>query len=479
MGDGKIMDELISLKQFADSLARREPGDPNILYNPNYTALSYRGRSLSFARLQSGLNELVGDAWKLILTLSGGRKIRFEVPRSMSEDVRSTVPGESFISRIKTDPPNLPLLHEMSQHSLPLLIPSGRSDDDATFEVSASAAEEFLHKVKPVIEAITFLLHFTSSGPLRLSEVVDDRFCNGSMPRNLLVSHGHVFLIRRNLKSSGILGHRSSVIHFPPEKVVDLLVYYLVVVRPVEIFLTGTLGWTEEHAAYSQFLYVVKGRKLTPQDLSKLVSQHTERYLNCRLTGSQARHTLISIQAVFLPPIVDPSVQKFRDSQAGHNSNTANWVYGQRMDHLPGDEADLFVLAYHWCKKLHTVLGLGNETTPVRPIPYIHAPPEPTWWKPTDYTPPHPPSPDEIMAQVHHAFDSALSSATDQLSILCEKVLRDSVFKAIAASTATAASEWQHPPACLGYPSTAPSTSDNVRLCPSSSFDSLTLSFQS
>jgi len=418
----------------------REPGDPHILYNPNYTSLSYRGRLLSLERLQKGLNELIDDTWNRLLALTDGTKVKVTVPPLLCEDVRASDVGNSFVRHVITDPPTLPLLFEMSKCSkLSLLRQTGQTGDDATFEVDPGASQEFFHAIKPVVEAIAFLVHVTGSGPLRLSEVVDDRHCNGSSPRSLLISHGLLFLLRRNLKTSSTRGHRSSVVHFPPEKVAELLVYYLTVVRPVEVFLTASLQWTEHQTAYSQFLYVVKGRQLAPQELSLIIARHTDRYFGCRLTGLDLRHVLISLQSVFLPPIVDPSVQKFGDSQAGHSSRVANHVYGQSLNHLPGEQASLFVLSYHWCQKLHTLLGLGPEITPVRPIPYIHAPPQPTWWSPSDYIPPHPPSITEIMNQVHVLINTALSSATDQLAMRCEKVLRESVFRAIAACSVTAA----------------------------------------
>ena len=107
------------------------------------------------------------------------------------------------------------------------------------------------------------------------------------------------------------------------------------------------------------------------------------------------------------------------------------------MDHLPGEQAALFVLAYHWCKKLHSVLGLGSDT-PVRPIPYLHAPPEPTWWRPSEYLPP-PSSSHEIVSQVHYAVNAALSHATQEWLIRCEKTLKESIFQGLAALLTTAA----------------------------------------
>lgn len=460
------MDELITLKKHASTLAMKEPGDPNILYDPDYTSISYRGRNLPLARLQSGLNNLIEVTWGLLLALSGGKKINIEVPPRMSEDLRSTTSGDSFINSIRTEPETLPLLYEMSHcSSPPFFTPQKSTDGSNAFEINPGAVEEFLHKVKPIVEAIAFLVHFTGSGPLRLSEVVEDRFSNGSGPRNLLISHGYVFLLRRNLKTSGLRGLKSSIIHFPSEKVSDLIVYYLAVVRPVEVLLTGHLQLEEAYLQYSQFLYVVKGRKLGPQDLSKIIARHTDRYLECRLTGLEARHVLISIQTVFLPPIVDPSVQKIGDSQAGHSTTTANWVYAQRGDHLPGDVATMFPLAHHWCKKLHTVLGVGPEATPVRPIPYIHAPPEPTWWRPSDYVPPQPPSPHEMMRQVHHMVNSALSSISQQFSITCEKAIRETVLKTLAdsfASNPPTLATAAKPPPVTYKPSSSLSASDSV-----------------
>jgi len=433
-GEGKVSDELIALKKYASTLAMKEPCDPTLLWNPDYTVLAIRGQNLSLARLQSGLNQLIEDTWALLLALTKGVKIGVTLPPSMSEDLRSTGIGVSFVQQARTDPPSLPLL---SNASLPLLRPKANSGEDTAFEVDPSAAEEFFHKIKPIVEAIAFLTQTTGSGPLRLSEVVDDRYCNGSSPRNLFISHGLVFLLRRNLKSSGFRGHRSSVIHFPPQKVTELLIYYLVVVRPLEIFLTASLGWTKHHAAYSEFLYVVKGRKLAPQELSGIIARYTDKYLMCRLTGLQLRHVLISIQSVFLPPIVDPSVQRFRDSQAGHSTRTANHVYGQRIDHLPGEDAALFVLAHHWCKKLHNLFGLGPEGTTTRPIPHLHAPSEPTWWSPSNYIPPPLPSPGELYSQVNRLINSAVSFAVQEVMIQQEKVLKESIFQALAAFSAT------------------------------------------
>lgn len=417
----------------------REPVDPSILWDPNYLVLAYRGRNLSISSLQLGLNELIEDTWARLLALTNNIKIKVELPPLMSEDVRSTSLGDSFIMHAKTEPSTLPFF---SLTPLPLLRPHGNPGDDVTFQADPSACQEFYHQVKPIVEAIAFLVHSTGSGPLRLSEVVNDRYRNGSSPRNLLISHGLVFLLRRNLKFSTAQGRRSSVVHFPPKRVVELVVYYLAVIRPIETFLAADLKWADHHAAYSEFLYVVKGRKLAAEHLSQIIARHTERYFKCRLTGLQLRHVLINIQSVFLPPIQDPSVQKFGDSQAGHSTRTANHVYGQRIDHLPGDQAASFVLAYHWCQKLHAVLGVNEGDPPARPIPYIHSPPSPTWWKPSDYIPPNSPSTQEIISRVHFAVNSALSHATQELSTRCEKILRDSVFEAVAALSARPDSNW-------------------------------------
>lgn len=436
VGEGKVSDELIALKGYAQSLAMREPSDPNIVYHPDYTSLAYRGRNLSIAQLQNGLNELIEETWGRLLALTGGEKIRVEIPESMSEDLRSTDLGLSFLDRVKTEPRTLPLLSKMAKHSgTSLLRPSKRTGDHVEFEVDPGASQEFFHTIKPISEAIAFLVQTTGSGPSRLSETVDDRFRNGSSPRNLLISHGLVFLRRKNIKTSSHRGHRSSIIHFPPPKVAELIVYYLAVVRPVEIFITAGLEWDDELNAYSEFLYVVKGRKLGPRDLSDIIARYTERHFGCRLTGLDLRHVLISIQRIFLPRIPDPFAQMFGDSQAGHSSKVSAMVYGQTVNGLPGVEETLFGLSHHWCSKVHDLLGFGPEGTSFRPIPILHAPSEPTWWRPSDYIPPSPSSPAEIMSQLRTMVNSVISGAFSGFAKQCESSITEQVFRAVAAAS--------------------------------------------
>jgi hypothetical protein len=429
-GEGKVSDELISLKKYASSLAMREPGYLRVLYDPDYTTLSYRGRNMSLAKLQGGLNKLISDTWERLLALTGGTKLPVDVPAGMSEDIRSEALGHSFINEVRDKLPALSLLREMSRHPKFSLFRPSAPDSDRGFDVDPSSVCEFLHVVKPIVESIAFLLQVTGSGPLRMSEVVGDRYCNGSTPRNLFISHGRIFLLRTDLKSSTTRGHRSSVVHFPPPKVAELLVYYLAVVRPLETFLAGHLGWVKEHAAYSEFIYVVKGLPLTPRGFSDIITTYTDRYFGCRLSGLDLRHVLVNIQSTFLPPIVDPSVQRFGDSQAGHSTKTANRVYGQRLDHLPGEEALSFGLSYHWCNRLHRVLGVGPEP-PTPPIPYLHMPSEPTWWSPSHYIPP-PTTPENVVNNIHRHITTTLVAATDKLSGVCEQVLREATFEAFA-----------------------------------------------
>jgi hypothetical protein len=422
----------------------REPGYLRVLYDPDYTTLSYRGRNLPLAKLQNGLNELISDTWEQLLALSGGTRFPVDIPVAMSEDIRSGALGYSFINEFRARLPPLSLLQAMSRQPKFSLFRPSASGSDRSFEVDPSSVREFLHTVKPIVEAIAFLLQVTGSGPLRMSEVVGDRYCNGSSQRNLFISHGRIFLLRTDLKSSTSRGHRSSVVHFPPPKVAELLVYYLTIVRPLETFLAGHLGWVEEHSAYSEFIYVTKGLQLTPRAFSDIIATYTDRYFGCRLTGLDLRHVLVNIQSTFLPPLVDPSVQKFGDSQAGHSTKVANRVYGQRMDHLPGEEASSFVLSYHWCRRLHNVLGVGpNPPTP--PIPYLHAPPDPTWWSPSQYIP-QPLSPENVINSLHRHITTSLAAATDQLSKTCKKALREAAFEAISAlSSASSPSLPTHP----------------------------------
>ena len=457
-GEGKVSDELISLKKYASTLAMREPGYLNVLYDHDYTTLAYRGRNMSMANLQHGLNELVSKTWDRLLALSGGTRLPVDVPVGMSEDIRSNTLSHCFVNEIRDKLPTLSLLREMSKDPRFSLFRPSAPGLGRSFDVNPSSVCEFLHVVKPIVESIAFLLQVTGSGPLRMSEVVGDRYCNGSSPRNLFISHGRIFLLRTDLKSSTARGHRSSVVHFPPPKVADLLVYYLAVVRPLETFLAGHLGWVEEHAAYSQFIYVIKGLPLTPRGFSDIIATYSERYFGCRLTGLDLRHVLVNIQATFLPSQPDATVQQFGDSQAGHSTKTATRVYGQRLDALPGQEALAFSLSYDWCRRLHCVLGVGPDP-PTPPIPHIHMPSEPTWWSPSQYIP-QPTTSENVINDVHHHITTSILAATDKLSRSCRRDLREAVFECFALLPSNDAPRLPRPPIVEPQSSAQPELSE-------------------
>lgn len=448
-GEGKVFDELISLKSQATYLATREPVRPNILYDKYYTALTYRGRNLVFSELQSGLNSLISNTWKRLLDLSGGTKVPVDIPVNMSEDLRSTAMGDSFIDHLTTTPRTLPLLHEMSKLPGFSLFKPAEEGSDRNFEVDRGAFDELLHTIKPVVEAIAFLVHTTGSGPARMSEVVEDRYRNGSKSRNLLISHGQVFILRTDIKTTGMRGKKSSIVHYPSSKVIDLLVYYLSVVRPLETFLAGHLCMKESYAAYSQFTYVIRGSLLTPRALSDIIARHTEQYFGCRLTGLDLRHVLISVQSVFLPPIVDPSVQTFRDSQAGHGTKTVHQVYGQRSDDLPGEQASASVLAIHWCGLLHELLGVGPGL-PMPPVPYLYTQGKQQWLS-LPHQAPSAGSLEGLFNALHARTAITLATAANDISRSCEKTIRDSVFEAVATLGASG---------IFPFPGQTPSTQD-------------------
>lgn len=57
VGEGKVSDELIALKEHSSTLALREPIEPDILWDPEYTALAFRGLKISERALDAHITE--------------------------------------------------------------------------------------------------------------------------------------------------------------------------------------------------------------------------------------------------------------------------------------------------------------------------------------------------------------------------------------------------------------------------------------
>jgi hypothetical protein len=151
----------------------------------------------------------------------------------------------------------------------------------------------YLRQVERFLEYLLFLTHITGGQPARGTEVTTTRFRNGYVQdRNIYVIDGQVVFISRYHKSQAMWDKPKVIARFLPWRVGQLFAVFLAYVQPLAEYLEG------ERLNRTPTDYVWSGNTgpWETSRLSQIIARETQRWLGCRLTTLEYRHTAITIR---------------------------------------------------------------------------------------------------------------------------------------------------------------------------------------
>lgn len=227
--------------------------------------------------------------------------------------------------------------------------------DDAPLKWMAAA-----HKLE---EALFFLIHLTSGLPARATELATYKYVNTRFDqRSVFCGMGTLCLVSRYWKGRSITSQDHPAPRFLPRPVAQLLLDYLVYVRPLEVMLSQRRG---EARAVMLSTYLFTSRVGEADDTHlravwlRLYGQFNS---GQQLTLGAFRHVCHALMTKLV--MDDPEVaRKFLpsdlpiDLQGGHSAKTAATLYGKAVkeDHPALDRET---------KCVYLVLGDCNSTQP-------------------------------------------------------------------------------------------------------------------
>lgn len=117
--------------------------------------------------------------------------------------------------------------------------------------------ERYLQHAQDFLHHLLIAIHFTHGQPTRGSEVLATTFRNlPNYPRSIMCVDGWLVNALTVNKSESITQHRQLSPHWSPRRVSNLLLSYLVLVRPIEITLAHAILPTPIVQQYNYYLFV-------------------------------------------------------------------------------------------------------------------------------------------------------------------------------------------------------------------------------
>ena len=337
--------EMLSLLAYSKHIALNAANAPMSMWSNNRDTLYLRGQPIQLSAFQAMVAGLLQEAedylWEELLW-TPARGDRFQIPLGKIQDnVTFSQRGYSFLSHPEN---NLTGCWEATISKM-LQSPQGRK----LYNTNNSAwkpqlVRRYLRRVERFLEYLLFLTHVTGGQPARGTEVTTTRFRNGYVQdRNIYVIDGQVVFISRYHKSQAMWDKPKVIARFLPWRVGQLFAVFLAYVQPLAEYLEG------ERLNRTPTDYVWSGNTgpWETSRLSQIIARETQRWLGCRLTTLEYRHTAITIgrevvskefgegtqEALTEGDLEEPEQQleSGLDLQAGRSELTGTLRYGVEM----------------------------------------------------------------------------------------------------------------------------------------------------
>lgn len=323
--------------------------------------ISCNGMSLKIDNLRSGLKQLLANIGKKIAGFSNFKEIPIHVPKDLTENLNDDRLGFSWLDNNTYTEKPYPLLEYLLQpqedaHALATLNPNG----DLVWK--PHQLHRYLAEFSEINANLAVLCFMIPAPPPRATEFTNLRIRNSQLPRNIFM-HWGMWFIYRMVKTTNLTSKLSWVPALLPESLAEIVISYMVLIRPLEILFSKLLGRAEAVAAYEEFMWVQHGVQMTSAGFSDVLSKTTEAYADCQIGVRNWRHMSISMIREFVPPRLGPN--SVNDLLSNHSSQQAQKTYARETNQLPFLTSDLMLESRDVCSFWHDTLGFGTNDPPI------------------------------------------------------------------------------------------------------------------
>lgn len=354
---------IFEMQHLASSIAMARVAPPSITWADDFSSLSMKGNVIKIDNIRSGLCEMEELVWTTLDEVTHNQRVPYYVPDDLVDDMTDHTAGYSWLENGN---------FTSTPHALLELLLKNPKSHLATFkgdnlEWNHTEAYEIMSKLALVNRLLSVLLHIGPSQPARGTEHVDTKIRNSWRLRNLFWQNGKLWIVTQYTKTSNITGHDMFIPMMIPHRLANLLTYYLVVFRPLEMVISTFLFEKDALQNYHDYLYVEMGNRVTSDKFSDHLGALTAKFMKVKLTLNPYRHVAIAIKREFIPAIyhiTSTHQDEVGDHSSGHSTAMARRIYATKTGDLPFLTTDAMREFSKFCSLWHNMMGYGTGPIP-------------------------------------------------------------------------------------------------------------------
>ncbi|KAF9521438.1 hypothetical protein CPB83DRAFT_900727 [Crepidotus variabilis] len=368
---------------FATTLVYNGGAPPTTRVSKDGMHISYREVSLSIENWRGGIKRLGEELTVELDQLLYHKDFGLKIPDDVSDDWSSTKRGDSWTKNAKFLDDDRCLFKEMlNDPNLQL----ASVDKCGKLQLHKAPMQDALKRFEAFATRLSFYAFITAGQTPRITEFSEHKFANSTRPRtNFLDNDGSgegaededgffkpkaLWLSIRRLKTENTTGKQTFLPAKCPPLLTNLLMRYLLIVRPTEKCLALHVHGRVSQGIYSEYLWVRDGVRIPETKLYTEFADLMKSYFGVQMGVQYYRQIVVEIGRVFLGSAARVEEDGFDavTSQAGHGNRVARAHYAIEFTSLPGMSSDLLRQYGDASERWWTVTGCHPRKPPALPL---------------------------------------------------------------------------------------------------------------
>jgi len=337
---------VVDYQRLASALVMSESSPPSTIISTDGQTVTHKEHTLHVPTWIAGLHSVHDLTINLMSKLCRGQTIELNLDQAIQDDWTNVIRGYSWLDNASYVNGNRPLLKIlMADKDLHL----ATVDRNGRLQYNTAAMHEIMADAAHINKHIAFLAFTTSGQPSRMSEFADHKIRNSIRPRTVLAHGQDLWLVIRRVKFENLIHHEVFVPMKLHSQLSDLMRFYLLVIRPLEVELAWLLWGEETSHLYEEYLWLHMGERMMEQQLGKNLESFTGRYCGTGLSPRPYRHIVVGIARTYLGSEfeIDEDEDDVLARQACHGPKTRARIYAPEHGHLPSMSSDMLLRFGH------------------------------------------------------------------------------------------------------------------------------------
>jgi hypothetical protein len=336
---------VVDYQRYVSFLAFSEGQVPTTTINKAGTMVTYKDVTLDIEKWINGLHRGVDDLKAKLASLSGGRLLPVDVGEDIRDDITESARGYGWVDQAVATHPYMMMQMLLSKPKVEIC-KKGKEG----LEFNHPAMRQLMLKLVDFQFQLAILINALCGQPSRITELLDAKIRNSTRERTLFHIHGDDWLVTRRVKHENQIRREVFIPKKVPPALQELLDYYIIVVRPLEIDLARLLWGTEVAVLYHEYLFVYMGKRMEEQQFSQALKVFSKKYFGCEVGPRAYRQLVVAIARIYLGSEYEIYEEDWENEQedalaeqAGHSANTRRLHYAAEHGRFAGLTSDIFL----------------------------------------------------------------------------------------------------------------------------------------